>query len=182
MKKRTRTADLVLCAVFAALSAALSPFSIPIGPVPITLTQISIFLAAGLLGAKYGALSQVVFVALGAAGAPVFSGFSGGVGKLAGPTGGFIIGYIGCAFIAGLLIARFGQKMRILIPAMAAGMGFTYLLGSLWYMYVMQTGLLPTLLACVIPFLPGDAVKIILCSFLVRKLAPILRGELEKRA
>ncbi|MCL2084685.1 MAG: biotin transporter BioY, partial [Oscillospiraceae bacterium] len=76
--RRISIKDMALCALFAALSAALSPYAIPIGPVPITLTHISIFTAAGLLGARKAAVSQAVFVLMGAAGAPVFSGFRGG--------------------------------------------------------------------------------------------------------
>ena len=177
MKKIT-TKDMALCALFAAMSAALSPYSIPIpfSPVPITLTHISVFLAGGLLGARGGAVSQIVFVLIGAMGAPVFSGFQGGLGVLAGPTGGFIIGYVICAFMVGLIAERFGKGMKILPLAMTAGALCVYAPGILWFMFVTNAGLLTAITACVIPFLPGDAVKIIIGSALVNKLAPVLKG------
>lgn len=168
--KKMRTAELTLCAFFAALSAILSQISIPIGPVPIGLAHISVFLAAGLLGAKYGALSQIVYALLGIAGAPVFAGFRGGVGVLAGPTGGFIAGYIGCVFVTGSLIERFGSSVKALIPAMYAGWIVTYAMGLSWFMYVTNLSLPAALPVCVFPFLPGDLLKTILCAVLVNRL------------
>ncbi|MDR1156959.1 MAG: biotin transporter BioY [Oscillospiraceae bacterium] len=172
--KGIRARDLVFCALFAALSAVLSPLTIPIGPVPVGLAHVSIFLAAGLLGAKYGAVSQVVFVLLGVMGVPVFSGFRGGLGVLAGPTGGFIVGYILCAFLVGLWLDRRGRSLRVLVPAMVCGQLVTYLPGLLWYMYLTQTGLGAALLVCVLPFFVGDAAKIALSAILIRKLWPRL--------
>jgi biotin transport system substrate-specific component len=166
--------DLVFCALFAALSAVLSPITIPIGPVPIGLVHVPIFLAAGLLGAPYGAVSQRGWVLLGAAGVPVFSGFRGGLGVLAGPTGGFIVGYILCAFLVGLWLDRRGRSLRVLVPAMVCGQLATYLPGLLWYMYLTQTGLGAALLVCVLPFLVGDAAKIALSAALIRRLWPRL--------
>jgi len=165
-----KTTDLVLCAFFAALSAVLSQISIPFGLVPINLTHISVFLAAGLLGARAGAVSQIVFVLLGAAGLPVFSGFQGGVGIIAGPAGGFIAGYIACAFVTGLLAGRFGKSMKALTAAMYAGWAVTYAPGLLWFMHVTNIGLTAALAACVLPFLPGDALKTVLCAALINRL------------
>ncbi|MDR0381962.1 MAG: biotin transporter BioY [Oscillospiraceae bacterium] len=174
---RVRALDLVFCALFAALSAVLSPLTIPIGPVPIGLAHVSIFLAAGLLGAKYGAVSQAVFVLLGAAGLPVFSGFRGGLGVLAGPTGGFIVGYVLCAFLVGLWVDRRGRSLRVLVPALVCGQLATYLPGLFWYMYLTRASLSAALLVCVLPFLLGDAAKIALSAVLIRKLWPHLRRE-----
>ena len=168
---RNKTTNLVLCAFFAALSAILSQIAVPIGPVPITLTHISIFMAAGLLGTKYGTVSQIVYVLLGAAGVPVFTGFKGGVGALAGPTGGFIIGYIGCALATGLLIGRFGKSMKALIPAMYAGWVVTYVFGLLWFTFITNTGLAAALPVCVLPFLPGDVLKTVLSAVLIKRLS-----------
>ena len=168
--KKMKTTTLVLCAFFAALSAILSQIFIPVGLVPIGLVHISVFLAAGLLGAKYGAVSQIVYVFLGLAGAPVFTGFRGGPGVLAGPTGGFIAGYIGCAFVTGLIIDRFGYSIKALIPAMYVGWVVTYSMGLPWFMYVTNLSLIASLPVCVFPFLPGDLVKTILCAVLVNRL------------
>ena len=98
---RSNTASLVLCGLFAALTAICSYITIPLGftPVPINLATLAVFLAGGLLGKKYGTASIAVYVMMGAVGIPVFAGFQGGVGVLAGPTGGFIAGYIAAAFL-----------------------------------------------------------------------------------
>ena len=170
-----KTKTLVLCAVFAALTAALAQAAVPIGAVPVNLAHVAIFLAAGLLGAKYGALSQLVYLLLGAAGVPVFSGLRGGINVLAGPTGGFLIGYVLCAVTTGLLIGKRGASARRLIPAMAAGMLATYLPGTGWFVWQQQTTVSAALSACVLPFLPGDILKIILCAFLIPRLRTALR-------
>ncbi|MDR3240235.1 MAG: biotin transporter BioY [Clostridiales bacterium] len=164
------TARLVLCAFFAALGAALSQVSIPIGPIPITCTHLSIFLAAGMLGAKYAAASQAIFVSLGAIGLPVFSGFSGGIGVIAGPRGGFILGYIACAWLAGFMMDCMGRTAQKAMLAMLAGLLVNYGLGIAWYIFVSQAGFGAALTVCILPFLPGDALKIVLSAILVKRL------------
>ena len=86
----SRTTMMILCGIFAAVTAICSLITIPLGftPVPVNLGTLSVFLTGGILGKKYGTLSMTVYVLLGAAGVPVFSGFRGGRGVLAGPTGG----------------------------------------------------------------------------------------------
>ena len=169
-----RTRSIILCALFAALSAVLSQISIPLGPVPINLTHLSIFLAAGLLGAKRAVISQAVFVLLGVVGAPVFSGFAGGVGILLGPNGGFIVGYIGCALVAGWLMDHGARSMPGLLLAMYAGWVITYLLGILWFIYNTKTAFLAALPLCLFPFLPGDFLKTIVSAILVKRLRPMI--------
>lgn len=171
-----RIRNMVFCALFAALSAVLSQISIPVGAVPITFTHISIFVASGLLGAKYGTVSQCVFVLLGAAGVPVFSGFAGGIGVILGPTGGFIAGYIGCAFITGFIADRFGRSVIPVIWAIAAGWIVTYFFGILWIMYLTNTGFIASLSAYMIPFLPGDIVKTIISVILINRLYPVIKA------
>ena len=176
---KSRTAKLTLCAIFAALSAILSQISIPIGTVPINLTHISIFTAAGLLGWKYGTFSQLTFVAMGAIGLPVFSGFSGGLGKIVGPTGGFIVGYIACALVTAVIINRFGSKLTTLVLAMTAGWLVTYTIGSIWFMIVMQSNLATALMTCVVPFLIGDVIKTAVSAILINRLRPIAAARFE---
>ncbi|WP_394522879.1 biotin transporter BioY [Lacrimispora sp. JR3] len=167
--------ELTLCASFAALSAILSQIAIPIGPVPINLAHISVFTAAGLLGARYGALSQFVFVLMGAVGLPVFSGFNGGLFSVIGPTGGYIIAYIASAFLAGLIIERSGKStVPVLAAAIYTGWIVTYLFGTLWYCYITHTGFAAALMVCVIPFLPGDFFKTCFSIYLIKKLNPVL--------
>lgn len=161
---------LILCSIFASLTAICSIISIPLpfSPVPVNLALLSVYLAGGLLGAKYGALSQLVYVLLGAVGLPVFHNLTGGMAILTGPTGGFIAGYIAAAFLVGLL------SDKGLIPALLSGLFSCFLLGTLWFMYLTGANLQSALLLCVIPFLPGDALKILTAFFLIRKLRPLI--------
>ena len=108
----SKTTMLILCGIFAAVTAICSLITIPLGftPVPINLGTLAVFLTGGVLGKKYGTLSMTVYVLLGAAGVPVFSGFRGGLGVLAGPTGGYIIGYIAAVLVIGLLADRISYR------------------------------------------------------------------------
>jgi biotin transport system substrate-specific component len=167
-----KTKKLILCALFAALTAVCSMISIPLPftPVPINLATLSVFLAGGLLGSRDGAISQAVYVVLGAVGLPVFHSFTGGVGILTGPTGGYIIGYIAAAWLTGLLIEKLRQGFWKNIVSMIAGLAACYVLGTAWFMYITSTGLAAALMMCVVPFLIGDALKILAGSLLVARL------------
>ena len=171
------TKNLVLTGVFAALTAVCAWITLPLPftPVPINLALLGVYLSACLLGSHFGLYSQLIYILLGAIGLPVFSGFSGGFAILVGPTGGYILGYAFAAFITGLLAGDCTSVKR-LIAAMVCGCAVCYAFGSLWYMLQSGTGLVPTLLACVVPFLPGDALKIAAAVLLVRRLR-VLRQE-----
>lgn len=167
-----KTKMLILCALFAALTAVCSMISIPLPftPVPINLATLSVFLAGGLLGSKYGSISQLVYVILGAIGLPVFHSFTGGLGILTGPTGGYIIGYVAGAWLIGFLAEKMGRGFVKNIIGMTAGLEVCYMLGTLWFMYITSTGLAAALTMCVVPFLIGDAIKIAAGAVLVKKL------------
>ncbi|WP_326974917.1 biotin transporter BioY [Caproicibacter sp. BJN0012] len=158
--KGKKTFELLACAMFAALTAVLSQFSIPIGPVPINLATFSVFLAGGILGARGGLVSQMIYILLGAAGLPVFAGFSGGIGIIAGPTGGYIVGYAAAAWLIGLMTGLTGRRPFSLAVSMAVGMAVCYFLGTAWFMIVTKRALWESLTLCVFPFLVGDALKI----------------------
>jgi len=156
---------MVLCALFAALITVCAWISIPVMDIAFTLQTLGIFLAFGLLGGKRGSAAVILYLLLGAAGMPVFSGFRGGIGMLAGVTGGYLWGFA----LAGpvyRLLERFGR-----LPAMAAAQLVCYLCGSLWFSLYSDGGLWLILLRCVIPFLIPDAAKIALACVLSRRLA-----------
>ena len=183
---------MILCGLFAAITAVCSFITIPLGftPVPINLGTLAVFLTGGILGKKYGTISMTVYVLLGAAGVPVFAGFRAGISVLAGPTGGYIIGYIVAVFIIGVLAdvlvkrstaggrtASGGRAVRetlLYALAMVVGLLICYAFGTAWFMISTGTGLWSAMLLCVIPFLPGDALKIIVAAILVKKLRPLL--------
>ena len=104
-----KSKDLSLVALFAALTAVGGFISIPFYPVPLTLQVFFVLLSGTILGKKLGALSQIIYLGIGAIGAPVFHNFTGGMGILLGPTGGFLIGFIPGAYMAGLVYERFNN-------------------------------------------------------------------------
>ncbi|MDR2088979.1 MAG: biotin transporter BioY [Clostridiales Family XIII bacterium] len=173
---RTRTHLFILCGMFAALTAICAQIALPLPftPVPVTFGPLAVFMAGGILGARFGALSQVVYILMGAVGLPVFAGFRAGVGVLAGPTGGYIVGYIAAACVVGLLCGRLkssGMRAAIVLAAsMLVGHLACYALGTLWFMYLTNTPLLASLGMCVFPFIPGDALKILIASLLCARL------------
>jgi len=178
--KNKKILYITLTALFAALSAALSQLSLPINAVPVVFTQVSIFLAAGLLGWKWGTLSQLLFAAMGAIGLPVFAGMRGGWAYVIGPTGGFILGYILAALAVGLLLQRFGRSFKVVLPALLLGSLIIYLPGLPWLAHVMHmTTLRDAFLFGMLPYLPGDLLKVALCSALIPKLHKLLHNKLQ---
>ncbi|MFV0528453.1 MAG: biotin transporter BioY [Lachnospiraceae bacterium] len=164
---RTKTLQMILCAFFIALTAVFSQISIPMVPVPANLALFAVFCAGGVLGSRYGALSQLGYVLLGAVGVPVFAGMNGGLFRLIGPTGGYLCGYILAAFLVGLLLEKFGESIQVRIGAMLLGEGACLLLGTVWYMFLTGSTLSAALAVCVLPFLPGDAVKIAAAALVI---------------
>lgn len=157
--------NMTLAALFAALTAVCAWISIPVGDVTLTMQTFAIFLTLGLLGGKWGAVSILTYLLLGAAGMPVFSAFRGGIGALAGVTGGYLWGFLAAALVYWAL-ERFGK-----LPAMIAGQVVCYLCGSLWFALYADGGMGLILLRCVVPYLIPDGVKIILAHTLSRRLA-----------
>lgn len=175
----TKTYSLIITAFFAALTAVFSQISIPIGPVPINLALLAVFAAGGILGTKKAVVSQVVYVLLGAVGVPVFAGFKGGFQAIAGPTGGYIVGYIVAALVIGLTFWAFDKKytsgnaaVKILISvvSMILGLAACYALGTVWFVISTGTNFAAALFTCVIPFLIGDALKIAVATLLTIRL------------
>ena len=170
------TQKLTLCALCCAMLCVLSQIQIPLPPVPLSLSLLAVYLCGALLGRRSGAATAWAYLLLGAAGVPVFAGFAGGVSSLFGPTGGFLVGYILCAWLVGLLTEHFGFSRRRLILSMAAGTLACYALGTMWFMLITGTSAWSAIAACVLPFLPGDLLKILLAAFLVRRLQKPLRA------
>jgi len=173
------TRELCYTALGAALTAICAWISIP-AAVPFTLQTFAVFLVTGLLGLKCGTAAVLVYLLLGAVGLPVFSGFKGGLGALAGVTGGYLVGFIFTALTMGLITKRFGTRIPVLILSMVLGLVLCYAFGSVWFLalYTRSTGPIGiggVLGMCVLPFLPVDAIKILLAAFLVGRLRPHIR-------
>lgn len=169
---QSRTRTLTLTGLMTAVLCILGPFSIPvpISPVPLSLTNFAIYITVYLLGMKSGTVSVLLYLFLGTAGLPVFSGFGGGLGKLAGPTGGYLIGFLFVALIQGFLMERFPERRPADIAGMVSGLAVCYAFGTLWLAWQLHLTPAAALTAGVIPYLPGDAVKIILAAVVGPKL------------
>ena len=133
MKKRSMVYQLTTCALMAALMCVLGPMSIQIGPIPVSFTNLVIYLAVYLLGMKGATISYLVYLLLGAVGMPVFSGFAGGPGKLAGPTGGYLIGFIFMALICGFVMEKSHANAVVTILGMIAATLVDYVFGTIWF-------------------------------------------------
>ena len=171
--------DMALSALFAALIAVCSWISVP-SAVPFTLQTFGVFMAAGLLGGKRGTVSVLIYILLGAAGIPVFSGFKGGAGVLAGSTGGYIVGFLFTALIMWLFEAKARNRKYTLPISMAVGLLACYAFGTAWFMIVYartsgSVGLVTALTWCVFPFILPDAAKITLACFLIRRIKSVVR-------
>ena len=164
-----KTKDMALIAVMAALICVAGPMTVFIGPIPLSLATFAVYLAGAILGTARGSLSVAVYLLIGLVGVPVFSGFSGGFQKLIGVTGGYLVGYLPCAWLTGLGVRGDGIKPahRWRLPAyMAFDTAVLYSLGTAWFIIQTNNGLAASLAVCVIPFLPGDAIKIAATSLL----------------
>ncbi len=161
---------IVLVGVFVAITTICAWISIPMVPIPVTLQTIGVFLTASILGTKKGTVSIIIYILLGAVGLPVFSNFTGGIGILISPTGGFLIGFIPTAFITGFITEHLKNNMITNIFALTLGLIPCYFLGALWYCIYAKVDIIASILVCVAPFLIGDTVKIFIASILVTKL------------
>lgn len=164
----------ILTGIFAALTAVFSQLIIPIPIIPISMSLVAVYLSAGILGPVWGTVSQLVYIALGIVGLPVFANFKSGV-ALIGPTGGYIVGYLFVTLVAGLIIGNKSDVniVRIFV-ALVAGLASCYLFGTAWYCIYAEIGFVDALSVCVVPFLAPDAVKVVLATVAIKKLRPIV--------
>lgn len=170
--QKIRTKQMVLIALMTAVTCVLGPLSIPLpfSPVPISLTNFAIFLAIFVLGMKSGTISFIIYLLLGAVGVPVFSSFRGGFQVLAGPTGGYLIGFIFLALIMGFALDHFDRKLVPTIIGMIIGMAVCYAFGTVWLAKLLSLSFKEGLMMGVIPYLPGDTAKIIIAAIVGPKL------------
>ena len=170
--QKIRTKQMVLIALMTAVTCVLGPLSIPLpfSPVPISLTNFAIFLAIFVLGMKSGTISFIIYLLLGAVGVPVFSSFRGGLQVLAGPTGGYLIGFIFLALIMGFALDHFDRKLVPTIIGMIIGMVVCYAFGTVWLAKLLSLSFKEGLMMGVIPYLAGDAAKIIIAAIVGPKL------------
>lgn len=183
--KKINVKDMVLCALFTAFCCVCSIITLPIGVVPISLATFGVMATTMILGEKRAMISVVLFVLLGVVGLPVFSGMQGGIGVIAGPTGGYIYSYILMVPIVGIaskcLNKTLSSGMFTMLGCLAA-MFVNYLVGTIHYVLVMGAGasdngfvFTQLILSCALMFVPGDVLKSIFAIIIAPRLKPLCK-------
>ena len=168
--------SMTIISLMTAILCILGPITlpIPISPVPISFVTLVIYFSVYVLGMKRGTISCLLYLLIGFIGLPVFSGFTGGIGKLLGPTGGYMIGYAFMAMICGIFIDRWATKRVLHIIGMALGTLVCYLFGTVWVSMQAGISFYAALGVGVLPFILGDMVKIVAASI----AGPMIRKRL----
>lgn len=174
---RDSVKNMVMIAALAAVICILAPFSlsIPISPVPISLTNLVLYVIIYVEGWKRASASYLVYLLVGLAGMPVFSGFGSGFGKMMGPTGGYLIGMFFMTIIGGYVVEK-TSRWYLQLAGMIAATLIDYALGTAWMGYTLEMSFGAALAAGVIPFIPGDLVKMVIACI----VGPMLRKRLVK--
>ena len=178
MCERVRNmAFIALCAVMIAVCAQIH---IPTTPIPYSMQNFGVFIAIGVLDGRRALISIAVYLALGAVGLPVFAGFTGGLGRLFGETGGFLLGFLAIALISWLFAAFLKGGVLSFVVSTVVGQIFSYAVGALWYwFFYADTGSAASfsgiLAVCVLPFLIPDIIKISVAAMLSARVKRILK-------
>ena len=154
--------DIFMILVSVALLGIMANIRVPLWPVPITMQTFGVFLIAFFFGSRKGALTILAYILAGVVGFGVFAGYKSGMAAIIGPTGGYIIGFLGAAFIVGYMIEKgYGRTKKSVFWCMVVGNLIIYLFGltGLWF-YLGNIGIWKILMAGAIPFIIGDAIKI----------------------
>lgn len=173
---RHQTLELVYIAFFAIIISICSWLSIPT-TVPFTMQTFAVFLTVLLLGGKRGTLAVVVYLLLGAVGAPVFANFTGGFGILIGSTGGYLIGFLVITLLYWLIIKNPGEKPVLEAAVLIGGLFICYAFGTIWFVLIYTStteaiGIITALWWCVFPYIIPDLVKLGLAFLLANRLRP----------
>ena len=160
--QKISTITITRVALSTAVICVLGPLSVtlPISPVPVSLGILGIFFAVYVNGMLWGTVSTLMYILLGFVGVPVFAGFTSGAGKLLGPTGGYIVGYLFLSLIAGFFIDKFEKKIYLHVLGMILGTACLYAFGTGWLAILAHMSFKAALFAGVIPFIPADLIKI----------------------
>ncbi len=176
------TRDMVLIALFAAITAAFAvfpPVQIPVVPAPIVVQNIGVMLAGAILGARRGGLALLLFVVLVALGMPLLTGWRGGFGVILGPTGGFVLSWIPAAFVVGAMVEKLWSRLNfwnLLLCNVVGGIVVVYALGIPWLAAVAGLELGQALAGSAV-FIPGDVVKAVIASLaalVVKRSYPLI--------
>lgn len=173
-KTKLSTKDLALIALVTAITCILGPLALPIifSPIPISLINLVLYISLYVLGTKKAVLSYLLYYFMGFIGLPVFSGFTGGLIKIAGPTGGYLLGFFIILIIGGLCIEKFKTNRVLQFIGLIAATIICYLFAAKWLSIQSNTTLSQAILVGVLPFLPGDIAKVLIAV----TLGPVVKG------
>lgn len=171
----------VYASLLAALIAAGAYLALPIGPVPIVLQNLFVFLSGLLLGPRWGVASIGVYLMAGALGLPVFAGGVGGIGRFAGPTGGYLLGYLPAVYVIGWISKKSKGRAAVDVLAMVCGSIIIYACGVSWLKILSGLTLAKTLAVGMYPFILGDGVKIAAAVPIAKALRPIINTSIEPK-
>lgn len=158
--------EMCYCALMACMMAIFSQIKIDLpGYVPITLQTFMVCLIALIAPCKVAVSACVVYLLMGVVGLPVFAGFQGGMGSLLGYSGGYIFSFPIMVYVISKLKTRVPIGLACII-----GSVICYFIGTLWFMFVTKMNLSASLMMCVVPFIPGDLIKIVLAYCLSKKI------------
>lgn len=149
---------------------------LPLGPVPLVLQNLFVFLAGLLLGSRWGLASVGIYLLVGALGLPVFVGGTGGLAHFLGPTGGYLFGFAASAFVIGYLAERLRHRVVGDSVAVVVGVLMVFLLGVPWLKAVTGMAWEKAFLVGMLPFLPGDAIKAVTAVLLARAIRPMMKA------
>lgn len=174
---KVTTYQLTMMGLMTALLCILGPISIPLpGGVPISLTNLVIYLMVYLLGGRNGTICVGLYLMIGIIGLPVFSEYGEGIGKILGPTGGYLVAFLFMPIICGIFLKIGKRNIWMYLLGMILAALVTYTFGSLWFMFDQKRSMMQTLIICVFPFLLGDGIKIAVITL----IAPLIRNRLTK--
>ena len=178
-RRTLKASTITRVALMAAVTAVAAQITIPLSPVPSTLQVLAVILSGLLLGVRHGALAQVIYVLVGAVGVPVFTGFTGGLGHVLGPTGGYLLSYPIAAAVAGLAaqtVARASRRRALWAGFLwgCAGLAVIYALGAAWLSAVAGLSPAEALATGVLPFVIFDLIKVGLAALVAVAAAPAI--------
>ncbi|HWI54667.1 MAG TPA: biotin transporter BioY [Desulfobacteria bacterium] len=179
MSKKLELKDFIYSALCTAIIIVLGLIAVPLpfSPVPVTGQTLGVMLAGSILTVRQAILSISTFLLLGIVGAPVFAGGTGGPGIIAGPRGGYLIGFLVGAVVIAFLKGKNNKILRLVLANAMGGIAIIYFFGILWLSYVTKVGISQAFTIGALPYLPGDIFKVIIASVLAVKLNPHLRRQ-----
>lgn len=166
MQQQKKLRAMLLAALFAAIIGVLAQVVIPLPLIPITGQTLAIGLAATILGSRLGTLAVVLYLAMGAAGVPVFESFTGGIWKFFSPTGGYLVGFLPTAFLIGWILEKWGFNFRNALIANIIGMIVTLVFGAVWLKIGSNLSWTVAITSGVTPFIVVGIVKAALAAWI----------------